>query len=533
MRRLTTMRFSVATLFLLLIIAVVLQNIASATAAASLTIGSNYSLVSSKRISSTVYEYVYRAQLTNSGAAANNVAATLTSTPQGVTIVDGALSFGNVAAGAVVSSSDTFTVRHDRQYPFNANALAWSTTFDPTFAISGYVTTAQGVTVTVYGPQTKSTVTDAGGVFSLEGLLPGQYTVSPMQPGSVFTPVRQTVTLINQDITGLVFVPQVPEETLSDEDIERIAATPSIFIPEDQVILPNGISLRDYLLMRGITITPGNSAIASASTHRSIQLGRAIAQSTLPPTADPQQKKNDVIAAMLAQARLYACGKDNPPCTTWDHDAEKDEQGNDLPNKPAQKGLTYVYGGKDHTVRTLPTDNCTEMTYGLDCSGFIHHVAKSVGIGVIEGGVSKQRPPEAWAIPSAWQLEMKSITVTDGSNIETGDILVWPSHIGIAQRSDNFISSAGAPNRCATNINGSSGPKSYQIKGFSGPNPTSILRLVVKTPPPPAHGGTCGGGFCPLDYPFCSSFSRWWGDGSVYWMCLNSQKNFGVYPSPN
>ncbi|MBK8538099.1 MAG: carboxypeptidase regulatory-like domain-containing protein [Candidatus Competibacteraceae bacterium] len=291
MRRLTAMGFSVATLFLLLIMAVVLQNIASATAAASLTIGSNYSLVSSKRISSTVYEYVYRAQLTNSGVAANNVAATLTSTPQGVTVVEGALSFGNVAAGAVVSSSDTFTVRHDRQYPFNANALVWSTTFDPTFTISGYVTTAQGVTVTVDGPQTKSTVTDVGGVFSLEGLLPGQYTVSPTKSGSVFTPVRQTVTLINQDITGLVFVPQVPEETLSDEDIERIAATPSIFIPEDQVILPNGISLRDYLLMRGITITPGNSAIASASTHRSIQLGRAIAQSTLPPTTDPNKRR--------------------------------------------------------------------------------------------------------------------------------------------------------------------------------------------------------------------------------------------------
>lgn len=138
MRKSATLGFLTAALFLLLIMAVAGQHVASATAAAtSLTIGNNYSLISSRRLSSTVYEYVYRAQVTNSGAAVKNVAATLISTPQGVTIVDGNVSFGDVAAGAVVTSSDTFTVRHDRRYPFSADALGWSIAFDPASPTNG------------------------------------------------------------------------------------------------------------------------------------------------------------------------------------------------------------------------------------------------------------------------------------------------------------------------------------------------------------------------------------------------------------
>jgi len=101
-----------------------LTNSASVRAAPELTIG-NYELVSTKRITRTVFEYTYKADVTNTGTDALEVSATLSITAPGVTVLDGQLSFGDVAAGARVTSSDTFAIRQDRQYSFAVDALRW------------------------------------------------------------------------------------------------------------------------------------------------------------------------------------------------------------------------------------------------------------------------------------------------------------------------------------------------------------------------------------------------------------------------
>ena len=67
--------------------------------AADQTVGS-YTLVSSKRISATVFEYAYRAQVTNSGVALKNVVGTVISYNPATVIVEGTLSFGDVAAAS-------------------------------------------------------------------------------------------------------------------------------------------------------------------------------------------------------------------------------------------------------------------------------------------------------------------------------------------------------------------------------------------------------------------------------------------------
>lgn len=94
------------------------------SALAELTIG-DYTLIDSKRISRVVYEYTYQAQIANNDAAVLNVVAQANSSSEHTTIVDGELVFGYVPAGATVTSTDTFTIRQDRRYPFDQSAVSW------------------------------------------------------------------------------------------------------------------------------------------------------------------------------------------------------------------------------------------------------------------------------------------------------------------------------------------------------------------------------------------------------------------------
>ena len=91
----------------------------------------NYTLVSSTRISRTVYEYTYTADASNWGTADATISATLASTVASIAVMDGAVSFGDVLEGATEVSTDTFTIRQDRSQPFNADALVWTVQATP------------------------------------------------------------------------------------------------------------------------------------------------------------------------------------------------------------------------------------------------------------------------------------------------------------------------------------------------------------------------------------------------------------------
>jgi PKD repeat protein len=98
--------------------------------AQSLTVG-NYTLVSSRRVSVTDFEYVYRAQVTNTGPALRNVVGTVVSNNPATVVLEGTLSFGDVAAGATVTSVDTATFRHNRSQPFDLSKLVWTVSGTP------------------------------------------------------------------------------------------------------------------------------------------------------------------------------------------------------------------------------------------------------------------------------------------------------------------------------------------------------------------------------------------------------------------
>jgi hypothetical protein len=77
-----------------------------------------YELVHVQKVSRELSEYTYRAWLTNLGDPVAGAKATLAGAPRGTTVVDGSVTFGAVARGKTVPSTDTFSVRHHRHHPF-------------------------------------------------------------------------------------------------------------------------------------------------------------------------------------------------------------------------------------------------------------------------------------------------------------------------------------------------------------------------------------------------------------------------------
>lgn len=98
-----------------------------------------YQLIDRTNISPTLSEETYKADLSNWGAMDANISATLTGTPDGVSVIAGSLSFGDVPAGATLESTNSFTVRRDSSTPFDGAALVWTIVAKPlpptTFAL--------------------------------------------------------------------------------------------------------------------------------------------------------------------------------------------------------------------------------------------------------------------------------------------------------------------------------------------------------------------------------------------------------------
>lgn len=82
-------------------------------------------LVGSTRVGRTTFDYTYTITVRNGSPALVAGKATVTSTAAATQIVKNTVSLGDVAAGATVTSADTFTLRQDRTVPFNPASLVW------------------------------------------------------------------------------------------------------------------------------------------------------------------------------------------------------------------------------------------------------------------------------------------------------------------------------------------------------------------------------------------------------------------------
>jgi len=287
------------------------------------------------------------------------------------------------------------------------------------------------------------------------------------------------------DAGGIVKAVCDYEEGLSDEVLRQLDMAPELTHSDDETQLPNGMPLGAYLALRGITIDVDTTGINSQALRATVS-----AADTLPPTSDAEQRRNDVIAKMVKAAKDFACGRaESGRCTKWDREADPTSTAKDP--KPGQQGLTYIYGGKNPYERTRPIDGCRELTYGMDCSGLVAQLALQVGISLPAKDALQQGDAGNWKPPSDWQIKMQ--TVGDGT-IETGDILAWSTHIGIADVAGSevaVISSTGHKGECAYNIVPKAGPRSMPLEYLTATKlgkPALTLRLTAM------GGGGNGGG---------------------------------------
>lgn len=168
--------------------------------------------------SSTPVTYGVSGTVTLSGAALAGVTVTLTDGTTATT--DTTDASGNYSFTGLANGSYTVTPSKTGN-AFNPSSLAVSVsganvtgtnftaiTAATTYSISGTVSGAatNGVTITLSGANTGSVVTGAGGAYTLSGLVPGSYTVTPSLTGFTFAPTSKAVTIAAANSTANDFV---------------------------------------------------------------------------------------------------------------------------------------------------------------------------------------------------------------------------------------------------------------------------------------------------------------------------------------
>jgi Domain of unknown function (DUF4082)/Bacterial Ig domain len=86
-----------------------------------------------------------------------------------------------------------------------------------THSLGGVITGAvsSGVTITLSGPSTAATTSDASGNYSFSGLADGTYVVTPNATGASFSPASQTITISGAHKLGVNFTSGLPTFTVS------------------------------------------------------------------------------------------------------------------------------------------------------------------------------------------------------------------------------------------------------------------------------------------------------------------------------
>ena len=106
--------------------------------------------------------------------------------------------------------------------------------------VSGNISGGSGAAVTLSGASSATTTADASGNFSFGGLLSGSYTVTPSEPGFIFTPGTQTVALSGSSASGVNFQGQL----CNCVSIWQPSTTPALIDSNDGTPVELGVKFR-------------------------------------------------------------------------------------------------------------------------------------------------------------------------------------------------------------------------------------------------------------------------------------------------
>jgi len=233
---------------------------------------------------------------------------------------------------------------------------------------------------------------------------------------------------------------------LTDEQSAFLESLEEVYTPLEEIILPNGENVRAYL---------------EANDPEFLQSYPSGKVKDTPPRNAAEQK-------LKFLARMYAMGNYLVDDARHTHPAAG-------ANSPAQTGLAYSWGSKDHNIRQIPptASGCMDKKiYGLDCSGMVWEMTRAAGITVqpkynffVEYISDANKWTNAFKASGVYKdLKMKDMGMLPKSKIKNGDVILWKQHVGIYLYG-TFYQSNGtsrAPG-CQQNLSPNRGPRAISL----------------------------------------------------------------------
>jgi uncharacterized protein (TIGR02145 family) len=232
-------------------------------------------------------------------------------------------------------------------------------------------------------------------------------------------------------------------DVLTEMQLTLLESLPDTFVQLEDMILENGVDVRSYLESNDpdfLISFPSGRIGETTESHLSRQ----------------EQK-------LLLMARVSTVGN----YLVWDENHQHDSI---APDSPAQNGLAYSFGSRDHSIRQVPSfgDCRDKKIFGLDCSGMLYTMLSISELTGIE-------PPANFTVATTrdtgkWNRALRnsiydSLKVIDKgqlplSDIRFGDIIYWTSHVGwsIGNCIYQSYGRGGLPG-CRNNLQADKGPR--------------------------------------------------------------------------
>lgn len=253
----------------------------------------------------------------------------------------------------------------------------------------------------------------------------------------------------------------IKHEILTDSQVEFWDNQESLELGSDEIMLPNGLSLEEYL----IEMDPDfYNEWDKKSISTTDELG-------------PQDSKNLLIARLTMMSVFF---------TTRSNFVY---EGTDM-GDPPQNGLAYALGSRNYTERMKPRyGKCSEEVYGLDCSGLIWNMFLGAGVDIgITTRAEHQRQPDRLqtaikkAFPELKKIKVEDLGKIETSEVESGDIIYWiddegeACHIGMMLKTSTGTLALAQSNgsgyiKCEDNYGPRRGPRFMNLNAAIQPPP--------------------------------------------------------------